>query len=161
MILVIGAKGSVGATTFAAELVGLADAIGLDLADGQLAGRLDRATWTLSPMAYATPAARRDFVDRVVRRRMALLWTPECALSGDKVWSAVRDVDNRVPVIADAGIEPPPGAPAVARAVVIVTADLDVARWHTRRLQARFPGAIVVEATKEAALEVADRLLGN
>jgi hypothetical protein len=52
--------------------------------------------------------------------------------------------------------------------VVIVTADNDthavsfpVARWHTRRLQARFPGAIVVEGTKDAALEVADRLFGN
>ncbi len=161
MILVIGAKGGVGTTTFAAELVCIADAIGLDLSDGQMAGRLDRATWALSPVAYATAAARRELIDTVVRRRIALLWTPDCALSNEDIWGAVRDIDNRVPVIADGGIEPPPGAQAAARAVVIVTADNDIARWHTRRLQARFPGAIVVEGTKEAAGDLADRLFGS
>lgn len=168
MILVIGAKGGVGATTVAAELVRLSGAIGLDLAGGQLAGRLDRATWLLSQVACATAAARRESIDIIIQRRIALLWTSDCALSSEAVWSAVRDIDNRVPVVADGGIEPPPGAEAAAGAVIIVTAEHDahavsqpVARWHTRRLQARFPSAIVIEGTKQGAAEVADQLFGD
>ncbi len=160
MILVIGAKGGVGTTLVAAEIAHLADAVGLDLADGQLTARLERPTWALSRLAFAGPAQTRDAINEIVRRRVSLLWTPECALANEKAWAAVRDVGNRCPVVADGGIELPAGAECLAEAVIIVSANDDVARWHERRLLARFPGAFVVAGTKEAAGELADRLFG-
>ncbi|HKZ86631.1 MAG TPA: hypothetical protein VJ793_23615 [Anaerolineae bacterium] len=160
MILVIGAKGGVGTTSVAAALARAGDAIGADLADGGLAGRLERPTWALSQLAFALPAALHERVDDIVRRRATLLWTPDCALSTEKTVSVLRDIDNRCPIITDGGIELPPGVEQLAEAVVIVTADDDIARWHERRLLARFPGAIVIEGTREAAADLADRLFG-
>jgi hypothetical protein len=160
MILVIGAKGGVGATTFATELTRITEGIGLDLADGQLAARLERPTWALSQLAFALPAALRERVDDIVRRRATLLWTPDCALSTEKTLSALRDIDNRCPIVADGGIEPPQGSEQLAEAVVIVSTEDDIAGWHERRLLARFPGATVVAGTREAAADLADRLFG-
>ena len=153
MILVVGTKGGVGTTLVAQELIRATNALGVDLADGQLAARLGRTTWALGAEVYQVGARQRStFIDDILRRSITLLWTPEC---GDiaATWAFVQALDQRRPVVMDGGLEPPANLDPLLSAVVIVTQDNDVARWHTTRLQARFPQAAVVLGTREAARE--------
>ena len=157
-MLVIGAKGGVGTTRVARELVKASDAIALDLADGQLAARLERITWPLAWLAFVTPMQRRSMIETIVQRRYSLAWSPECGLKPAQAWAAVHEVAVRRPVIIDGGIEPPDEAAQQADAIIIVSADTDVARWHTRRLSAQYPQATVTIGTKDAARALAAQL---
>ena len=157
-MLVIGAKGGVGTTRVAHTLVKAGDAIALDLADGQLAARLERTTWPLAWLAFVTPTQRRSMIETIVQRRFSLAWSPECGLKPAQAWAAVREVAVRRPVIIDGGIEPPDEAAQQADAIIIVSADTDVARWHTRRLSAQYPQATVTLGTKDAARALAAQL---
>jgi hypothetical protein len=165
--LVIGCKGGVGATTVALELVKAWQGVGLDGACGQLAARLERPAWMLSQIAFSPAAQRRLLVDDVVRRRPTILWTGECSLAAEQASAFVRAVADRAPVVgdvgtgngivADGGLEPN-GLASQAETIVVVTAEGDVAQWHTKRLLARFPGALTVSGTREAARALAAQL---
>ncbi|RLC78853.1 MAG: hypothetical protein DRJ03_24555 [Chloroflexi bacterium] len=168
-VLVMGAKGGVGTTSVALHLARrAARGIGLDLtADGQLAARLSRPTWTLSDAALRS-AQQQRMVDQVVKQSVSLLWTPVCALPNISVaaWDFVRAVAARATVVADGGIEPLEEAARLADVTVIVSAESDVARYHAQRLGRRFPNAQVLELdlsqsrneTRDAARELAARL---
>lgn len=165
LVLVIGAKGGVGTTTVALHLAREGNGVGLDLADGQLAARLERKTWSLARPTFATAAQRREAVDQVVKRRITLLWTPEVQLAGDTVWSFVGAVTDRIDVIADGGIEPVLEVDVLADVTVIVSTDDPVARYHEQRLKRRFPNASVVTLdnskrgeAKQAARELAEQI---
>jgi hypothetical protein len=158
MILVIGAKGGVGTTLVSHELARSGAAVALDLADGQLAARLDRTTWPLAWLAFVTAVQRREMVETIVRRRYTLVWSAECSLSPDTIWAAVRDIANRRPVVIDSGITPLDDAARRSEHIVIVSADNDLSHWHERRLLSRFPRASVVAGTKEAARALAAQI---
>ncbi len=158
MRLVIGAQGGVGTTRITQALVKAGDAIALDLADGQLAARLERTTWPLAWLTLVAPAQRQTMIETIVQRRFSLAWSPECRLNPTAVWAAVREVDVRRPVIIDGGIAPPDEAAQQAEAIIIVSADNDVARWHTRRLSAQYPQATVTLGTKDAARTLAAQM---
>jgi nucleoside-diphosphate-sugar epimerase len=169
LILITGAKGGVGTTSLAQHLVREVRGVGLDLADGQLAARLERPTWSLARPTFATAQARREAIDRVVERRITLLWTPECVLASGDAWAFVGAVADRTVVVADGGIEPSQDAARLAQCKVIVAADGDVARYHTGRLQRRWPDALVLTLelarsrgeTKEAARQLAAQLFAR
>jgi len=152
MILVIGAKGGVGTTTVAAALVRALRGIGLDAADGQLAARLERPALLLSEAAMERRT--QDLVDRIVRKRLSLVWTPECAFLSDPVLQLLRAVDERVDMIADGGIEPPPELNALCGQIIIVSdSENPVARYHEQRLVQKFPGARVIHGAGKEQIE--------
>ena len=171
LILAIGAKGGLGTTSLvlALALARAGDAVGLDLSDGQLAARLGREARLLSRPAFASKAQRRRAVDEVVKRRLTLLWTPECLLKPDAAWGFVRAVADRAVVVADGGIEPPEGIAALADEIVIVSAGPDeesgaadpVVVWHERRLRNRFPDVLTATNDEESVRELAERLFGS
>jgi hypothetical protein len=158
MILVIGAKGGVGTTLVAHELVRASRAIGLDRSDGQLAARLERTTWPLAWLTYAAPAQRRKMVETIIQRRFSLMWSAECNVTLDSTWTVVRDIANRRPIVIDGGIASLDDAAQWSEHIVIVSADNDVAHWHERRLLGRYPRASVIDGTKEAARALAAQL---
>ena len=168
LVLVVGAKGGVGTTSVAEHLARAGKGIGLDLADGQLAARLERTTWALADTALAGAARRQRMVDQVVKRSVSLLWTPTCVLVEEDVWEFVRSITDRALIVADGGIEPPEDVVQLADVTVIVGAETDVAQFHTNRLKRRLPQAKVLtldlsqsrNETKEAARELATQLLG-
>jgi nucleoside-diphosphate-sugar epimerase len=158
MILVIGAKGGVGTTLVAQELVRSGDAVGFDLADGQLAARLERTTWPLAWLTFVSGAQRREMISTIVQRRYTLVWSAECSVSPEAAWQAVRDIAARRPVVIDGGIAPTDDALRWSEQIAIVTAENDVARWHAQRWIKRFPHAVVIAGTKEAARAVAAQI---
>ena len=166
LVLVVGAKGGVGTTSVALHLARAGKGVGLDLGDGQLAARLERATWTLTDTVLSS-ARPQLIVDQTVRQKVSLLWTPVCTLVGDEVWNFVRSVADRTLVVADGGIEPLEGVVRLADVTVIVDAETKVAQFHTNRLKRRFPGARILvldlsrsrNETKEAGRELAAQLL--
>lgn len=168
LVLVMGAKGGVGTTSVAEHLARAGKGIGLDLADGQLAARLERPTWTLADAALRS-AQQQRIVDQAVKRKVSLLWTPVCAALPNvngAVWSFVNAVADRVTVVADGGIEPLDEISHLADVAVIVSAESDVAQFHTNRLKRRFPQAQVLTLdlnqsraeTRDAARELAAEL---
>ena len=166
LVLVMGAKGGLGTTSLARHLVqGMEGAVGLDVYDGQLAAQLERKTWSLAGLAFATSTQRQSAVDRIVKRSITLLWTPECRLAQNNVWSIVRAVADRTPVVADGGIEPLPEVADLADAMVIVSADDPVARYHQNRLKRQFPDAMVVTLdlgqSRHESRDAAPRLSGQ
>jgi len=170
LVLVVGAKGGVGTTSVALHLARAGKGIGLDLGDGQLAARLERATWTLADTALLVGAARRQqMVDQAVKRSVSLLWTPACVLVNDDVWEFIRSIVDRTLVVADGGIDPPEDVVQLADVTVIVSAGTEVAQFHTNRLKRRFPQAKVLtldlgqsrNETREAARELAAQLLAG
>ena len=166
LVLVVGAKGGVGTTSVALHLIRASKGIGLDLADGMLAGRLERTAWTLGRPVFATAGRKRKAVETVIQRRITLLWTPECLLAGDAVWDFVGAVADRAVVVVDGGLEPPEEIDRLVDVRIIVSTETDVAQWHARRLKERFPDAAVAivdlaqsrSATKEAAQELAAQI---
>ena len=158
MILVIGAKGGVGTTLVAHELVRESQAIGLDRSDGQLVARLERTTWPLGWLTYAAPAQRRKMVETIIQRRFSLMWSVECNVTLESTWAIVRDIAIRRPIVIDGGITSMDDAAQWSEHIVIVSADNEVARWHERRLLGRYPRASVIQGTREAARALAAQL---
>jgi len=144
LILLVGAKGGVGTTGLALQLVRQTRGVGLDLYDGRLAARLDRETWGLSDLARLSRLRRERGLDQAVKRRVALLWTPACEALADDVWPTVRGLVARTTVIADGGLDPPRHASELADRIVIVSSEDAIAQWHATRLARRHPGAMVV-----------------
>jgi hypothetical protein len=167
LVAVIGTKGGVGTTSLALHLAQAMNGVGLDAADGRLAALLERKTWTLAGVAFSVGRQRQGAVDRIVRHRITLLWTPECNLGVDGAWSVVQAVADRAPVVADGGIDPLPQIVELANAILVVGArDDPVSQYHEERLVQQFPGASVVALdlarsrteTKDAARELAASL---
>ena len=159
LILVVGCKGGVGATTVAVELFKAAPrGVPLDLADGQMIARLDKAAWLLSTIVFE--ANQQPWIERVVKKRPALFWTPECALA-ESGWSFVRALADRLVVVADGGLSPPEGLVELAETCLIVTAEDDAAHYHTRRLQKLIPHALLVSGAREAARDLAAQWWGK
>ncbi len=91
-----------------------------------------------------------DLVDRIVRKRLTLLWSPECSFLSEAVCALVRSVDERTEVVVDGGIEPPAELLGMARHVIIVSVhENPIAAYHERRLRDRFPAASVVYGAEE------------
>jgi len=152
MILVVGAKGGVGTTTVAVGLVRGLRGVGLDAADGQLAARLERPALLLSEAAMERRT--QDLVDRITRRHLSLVWSPECAFLSDLVLRLLRALDERVDVVVDGGIEPPPELNGLCRQVVIVSdSENPVARYHEQRLVQKYPGAHIIHGAGKEQLE--------
>lgn len=159
LILVVGAKGGLGTTSLAVELSKAGRGIALDLTqDRQLATRLERVTWPLSRPTFAGEGQRREALDTCLRRRVTLLWTPECALRSDDAWAFVSALADRTAVVADGGIEPPAEVDALAALTLVVTGDSPVAGWHTRRLKERYPNAVVTAGDEESIRNLAARI---
>jgi hypothetical protein len=122
----------------------------------------------LSGLAFSAGQQRQRAVDRVVKQRISLLWTPECNLAGESAWEIARAVADRSTLVADGGIgeDPTPQASGIADVIVIVGNSSNVSRYHEARLQERYPGAIVVgldlnqsrHETRDAARELAAQL---
>ena len=154
--LMVGAKGGVGTTTLARELVRSTQALGVDLADGELAARLERPTWLLSRDLDKRRSStwRSRLIETALQRSITLIWQPACG-DTDSQWSLVRDLANRRVVVVDGGIAPPAGIDPWVNQVVIVSQENAVARWHEARLRLRYPEAHVVEVgTRQAAREI-------
>jgi hypothetical protein len=160
--LVVGAKGGVGTTTLAREMVRSGQVLAVDLADGELATQLDRPTWLLSRDLYNAPVGgvwRNQLIEAALKRSITLLWRPDCG-DTDVQWTFLRDLANRRPLVIDGGLIPPAGIDMLVNQVVIVSQDNAVARWHEARLRARYPEAQVKEiGTRQAAREVAAQLI--
>ncbi len=152
LILVVGVVGGAGATTLAEELLRHSTAVGLDAGDGQLAARRDRATYTLETLAFA----RRDtqqVIDRIVQQRPTLLWTPACRLHPEKIWRIVQAVADRIAVVVDGGLTPPPAVWELAQVQLAVTRSAEdaVTRWHSAQLRQAHPALRLVSGDLKAA----------
>ena len=154
--LVVGAKGGVGTTALARELVRTGQTLAVDLADGELAAQLERPTWLLNYDLYNAPVNgiwRSQLIEAALKRSITLMWRPDCGDS-EVQWSFVCDLANRRTLVLDGGITPPVGIDPLASQVVIVSQDNAVARWHETRLRVRYPEAQVVDiGTRQAARE--------
>ena len=162
IVLVIGAKGGVGATTVALELARRGNAVAVDLADGQFVARLERPTWSLATLGFGSAGQQREATELIVKRSPALMWTPECRLSSEAVQAGLRAIGVRRPVVMDGGLESRSGLVGaiaqMADTILIVTADSDLARWHEQRLRQQYPQAQISLGTREAARELAAQL---
>jgi hypothetical protein len=153
LMLVVGVVGGAGATTLAHELIRHGrPTVGLDLADGTLSARVDRRLYPLQTAAFA----RRDpqqVVEDIVRQRYTLLWTPACRAEPQRVWELIRAVSQRVDLVADGGLEPPPDVWALAAVQLAVNREGDdpAAAWHENRLRRAHPEIRVVTGDLKAA----------
>lgn len=164
LLLVVGAKGGMGATTLARLLCRQAEAVPLDAADGRLAADLSvpgASVLDLVDTPQWTVARRSQMADQAARTRQPLLWSRACGVWPDQVATFVVDVAALTTVVADGGITPPPDLASLASLVLIVSADDPVARWHEQRLKAQHPEACaVVGDLRAAAQAIAAQTLG-
>lgn len=167
LLLAIGAKGGVGTTALVQALVRSVGGVGLDLTDDrQLTARLDRLAFPLDAALIASESRRRKAVQRVVRKRMTLLWTPECVLDVPSAIGFIRAVASNAHVVADGGIGDrlPDGIAEAADAIVVVTAaeadgDLKtLLQHHIQRLKQLYPQAITVVNEAETVETLAQQL---
>lgn len=164
LILVVGVVGGVGTTTLAYELLKAGGpAVPLDLADGTLIGRLDRSCLALEMLALRR-GSRLALIDAIVNDRSPLLWTPVCAAEtvATPVWELVRAIAQRLPLVADGGLEPPAAIWPLADLALAVTRPErnPVSDWHESRLKQAHPGVQCVAGDlKAAATALAAELL--
>jgi len=164
LLLVVGAKGGLGATTLARLLCRQAEVVPLDAADGRLVVDLSvpgASVLDLADTPQWTVARRSQMADQVARTRQPLLWSRACAVWPEPVAAFVADVAALTTVVADGGIAPPADLLKLASLVLIVSSDDPVARWHEQRLKAQWPTALaVVGDLKAAAQAIAAQTLG-
>jgi len=152
IVLIVGAVGGAGTTTLATTLLRQGvPAMGLDLADGMLAARMERRVYPLEQAVFSR-GDRLVEIDRIVKNRPALVWTPGCATDPERVWSFVNDLAKRIPIIADGGVEPPAGIWGLTNYAFAVSRKDDfVAAWHEQRLRQVYPELHVVTGALQAA----------
>ena len=164
LILVVGAKGGLGATTLVQNLCRQANAVPLDAADGTLALQMagpSAPVFDLIRIVQWTADQRGHAVEQAVETRQPLLWSAACTVWRAPVMAFVWDVAALGHVIADGGTTPPPALVDLASLVLIVSADNPVAQWHERRLKQQWPQAhAVLGDLKAAAQVIAEETLG-
>ena len=164
LILVVGAKGGLGATTLVQHLCRQANAIPLDAADGTLALQMagpGAPVLDLIGIVQWTSDQRGHAVEYAVETRQPLLWSAACTVWRAPVMAFVWDTAALGHVIADGGTTPPPALVDLASLVLIVSADNPVAQWHEQRLKQQWPQAhAVVGDLKAAAQVIAEETLG-
>jgi hypothetical protein len=92
-------------------------------------------------------------IEDIVQRRYTLLWTPGCRLQPHRVWGLVSAVAQRIDMVADGGLQPPPGVWELATVQLAVNregAD-PVAEWHAAQLRQAHPNVRVVTGDLKAA----------
>jgi hypothetical protein len=162
-LLIVGAKGGVGTTLVAQELIKVGKTLVVDAADGTLAARLGRPTWNLTyEITTATGEWRATLIEQALKKRVTLLWTPANGMA-EAPWEFVRDLARRTTLVIDGGVQPPIGIDALtisatAQIVIVTQPDNSVAQWHVVQLQQRYPQASVITGTRQAARELADQL---
>ena len=164
LILVVGAKGGLGATTLAQNLCRQANAVPLDAADGALACQMagpGAPVFDLIRIVQWTVDQRGHAVECAVETRQPLLWSAACNVWRAPVMAFVWDAAALGHVVADGGINPPPALVDIASLVLIVSADTPLAQWHERRLKQQWPQAhAVVGDLKAVAQVIAEETLG-
>lgn len=162
--LIVGAKGGVGTTLVAQELIRSGKTLAVDAADGMLAARLGRPTWNLTyEITAATGEWRATLIEQALKKRVTLLWMPANG-AVEAACEFVRDLARRGPVVIDGGLEPPGtvdalvAAPAATQVVIVTQPDNSLAQWHVAHLQQRYPAALVSAGTRQAARELANQL---
>ncbi len=164
LILVVGAKGGLGATTLAQYLCRQANAVPLDAADGTLALQMagpGAPVLDLSRIVHWTAAQRGCAVEQAVESHQPLLWSAACTVWQAPVMAFVWDAAALGHVIADGGTTPPSALVDIAGLILIVSADTPVAQWHERRLKQQWPQAhAVVGDLKAAAQVIGEETLG-
>jgi len=164
LILVVGAKGGLGATTLVQHLCRQANAVPLDAADGTLALQMagpGAPVLDLIGIVQWTADQRGHAVEYAVETRQPLLWSAACTVWRAPVMAFVWDAAALGHVIADGGTTPPPALVDLASLVLIVSADNPVAQWHEHRLNQQWPQAhAVVGDLKAAAQVIAEETLG-
>jgi len=164
LILVVGAKGGLGATTLVQHLCRQANAVPLDAADGTLALQMagpGAPVLDLIGIVQWTADQRGHAVEYAVETRQPLLWSAACTVWRAPVMAFVWDAAALSHVIADGGTTPPPALVDLASLVLIVSADNPLAQWHERRLKQQWPQAhAVVGDLKAAAQVIAEETLG-
>jgi hypothetical protein len=164
-VLVLGAKGGVGTTTFAFHLAQAVKAVPLDAADGSLAlqsGGYGQSL-DLSRIVQWTDHLRTRQAEMVARRRRTLLWTPPCGVWSEMVWDFVREVADLAHVVVDGGLAPPEdlAEQGLVDLIFVISAEEEIARWHERRLKGLWPGArVLVGDLKAAAQAIAVEVFG-
>jgi len=164
LILVVGAKGGLGATTLVQHLCRQANAVPLDAADGTLALQMagpSAPVLDLIGIVQWTADQRGHAVEQAVETRQPLLWSAACTVWRAPVMAFVWDAAALGHVVADGGTIPPPALVDLASLVLIVSADNPVAQWHERRLKQQWPQAhAVVGDLKAVAQAIAEETLG-
>lgn len=153
LILVVGVVGGAGTTTLAHELIKQGKpTVGLDLSDGTLIARVDRRLYALEAAAYSR-RSQQQVIEEIVLRRYTLLWTPGCRLQPQRVWSLVSAVTQRIDVVVDGGLQPPPGVWELATVQLAVNrvGNDPVAAWHEARVRQAHPQVRVVTGDLKAA----------
>lgn len=157
LVLVVGAKGGVGATTLAYELRQFAGiAVALDAGDGQfaaLSAGMQRPA-DLSTVAQLTVTARTREAEAAARRGQVYVWSLACAAFPGPLSAYTNQLKALGPVIVDGGLAPPEAVAVLADRIFIVSRDQDpVAAWHEQRLKQRWPQAQVVVGDLRAAAQ--------
>ena len=166
LILIVGAVGGAGCTTLAHELLKQgkrATTVGLDMSDGTFSALIERRIYALDKVAFSR-LPKQQLVEMELRRRYTLLWTAACRLSAARVWAFVTTVAQRLDLIVDGGLAPPPGVWDLAAVQLVVNraGDDPVARWHEQQLRQAHPEIRVVTGDlKAAGHALADQLLPN
>lgn len=152
LMLLVGTVGGVGTTTLAATCLKQgAPAIGLDLADGMLATRIERPVVALESIVFSRRPVL-ETLETLVARRPVLLWTPGCAIDLPRVQRCIAALQQRLPVIVDGGLTPPGILWELATVALAVSRrDDPVAAWHEQRLRQAHPGLKVVTGDLQQA----------
>ena len=140
LILVVGAKGGTGTTTFVKTLVSSARLIGLDAADGALAGQLRRPRYALQDVVGWGEQRLAEQARRLARQRPTLLWDVVCDVYPQPP-KLLQMVARLATVVIDGGIEPSPVLMKSADQALIISLDDPAALYHEACLKARWKEA--------------------
>jgi hypothetical protein len=153
IILIVGVVGGAGTTTLAHEILHHGDrAVPLDLADGTLGARTGRRLYPLDAAAFSRRRPQ-TVIEEIIDRQTPLLWTANCHTAPERVWALVRSVAQRLPIVADGGLNPPAPIWELATVTLAVNRAPDdaVTRWHEQRLRQEHRGLRVVTGDLRAA----------
>ena len=137
LILVVGAKGGTGTTTFVKTLVSSARLIGLDAADGALAGWLERPRYALKDVVGWGEQRLAERARRLARQRPVLLWDVVCDVFPQPPM-LLQMVARLGTVVIDGGIEPSPVLWKLADRALIISLDDPAALYHEDCLKRRW-----------------------
>ncbi len=155
LLLIVGAKGGVGATTLAYHISQyLERAVRIDAADGALAARLGGRVLDLSQVGQWPPGEHVQQAERAAQQGQTYLYTRACHAFPVQVTAYLQMLKVLGVVVVDGGLAPPEGLAELADVVLVVSRDQDpVAAWHEQRLKAHWPNARIVVGDLKAAAQ--------